>query len=45
MGRQEVTFTRNPNPDAAQIAAWRALWRILLTPRPRAGSADRDLDE
>ncbi len=45
MGRPKVTFTRNPNPDAAQLAAWRALWRILLTPRSRAGSADRDLEE
>ncbi len=36
MDRQEVTFARSPTPDPAQIAAWRALWRILLTPRPQS---------
>ncbi len=45
MGRPKVTFTRNPNPDAAQLAAWRALWRLLLTPRPPASSADRHFAE
>ncbi len=35
MDRQAVTFTHNPTPGPAQVAAWQALWRILLTPRPQ----------
>lgn len=31
--------TRNPHPDAAQLHAWRELWRLLLTPRPNAGGS------
>lgn len=28
-----ITLTDNGHPNAGQLAAWRALWRILLTPR------------
>ncbi len=30
-----TTITTANVSDAAQLAAWRALWRILLTPRPQ----------
>lgn len=32
---QPISVERTPNPDAAQLAAWQALWRLLLTPRPQ----------
>ncbi|MDP9374309.1 MAG: hypothetical protein M3Q65_18015 [Chloroflexota bacterium] len=41
MGEPEIRIERDPNPDAAQLAAWRALWRLLLTPRPHSDTADR----
>ncbi len=30
-----LRIKRDSQIDAAQLAAWRALWRILLTPRPQ----------
>ncbi len=41
MPQPEIRIVRNPKPDAAQVAAWRALWRILLEPRPPATFSDR----
>ncbi len=41
MGEPEIRIERDPNPDAAQLAAWRALWRLLLAPRRGGAVTDR----
>ncbi len=41
MGNHAITIERNPSSDAAQLAAWRALWRLLGTPRPHLDAPDR----
>lgn len=35
---REVRFTYITNPDAAQLAAWRRLWDILLAPPTHEGA-------